>query len=353
MACAPRSEPPHAIARPAFVVGSGLLTYNARSFDQTNRNQPEHKLALKDLISIYDLTAREVRQIFITTADLKAEPRKYSDALAGRSVALIFEKPSLRTRVTFDLGATQMGASCVYLDHQGVRIGERESVKDMALNLERWVDVIVARTYSHETVIELAATAAVPVINGLSEFSHPCQGLTDYFTLTEKVGPDLRDFRLAYVGDGNNTAHSLIFGAAKLGAHISIGCPKGYEPEVEVLKLARKEARKTGAEINVVNDPYEAVAGAQAVYTDVWASMGYEAETERRREIFAPFRVTKKLMSAAAKGAFFMHCLPAHRGDEVDAAVIDGKNSIVYDEAENRLHTQKAIMLLLVQASNK
>ncbi len=311
----------------------------------------EQQLALKDLITINDLTTKEVKKIFTTTADLKTNPRNYSEALAGCSVALIFEKPSLRTRVTFDLGATQMGASCVYLDHQGVRLGERESVKDMALNLERWVDVIVARTYSHETVIELAEHSSVPVINGLSEYTHPCQGLTDYFTLTEKVGQDLSGFRIAYVGDGNNTCHSLIFGAAKIGAHISVGCPEGYEPDAGVLKQARKDARKTGAKVEIFNDPFEAVSGAQAVYTDVWASMGFEAETERRREIFSSFRVTRKLMNAAAKGAFFMHCLPAHRGDEVDADVIDSKCSIVYDEAENRLHTQKAIMLLLVQVN--
>ncbi|HMB28944.1 MAG TPA: ornithine carbamoyltransferase, partial [Blastocatellia bacterium] len=216
-------------------------------------------MALKDLISINDLTTTEIRKIFTTAADMKANPRNYGDALAGRSVALIFEKPSLRTRVTFDLGATQMGASCVYLDHQSVRLGERESVKDMALNLERWVDAIVARTYSHETVIELAAHSSAPVINGLSEFSHPCQGLTDYFTLTEKVGPDLRGFHIAYVGDGNNTCHSLIFGAAKLGARITVGCPKGYEPDAGVLKESHKDARKTGAKIEVVNDPFDAV----------------------------------------------------------------------------------------------
>jgi ornithine carbamoyltransferase len=308
-------------------------------------------LALKDLISINDLTTAEVRKIFTTAADMKIDPRNYGDVLAGRSVALIFEKPSLRTRVTFDLGATQMGASCVYLDHQNVRLGERESVKDMAFNLERWVDAIVARTYSHDTVVELAAHSSAPVINGLSEFSHPCQGLTDYFTLTEKVGPDLRGFHLAYVGDGNNTCHSLIFGAAKLGARITVGCPKGYEPDADVLKRARKDARKTGAKIEVVNDPFDAVEGAQAVYTDVWASMGFEAETERRREIFSSFRVTKKLMKGARKDAFFMHCLPAHRGDEVDADVIDSKISIVYDQAENRLHTQKAIMFLLIEAN--
>lgn len=308
-------------------------------------------MALKDLISIHDLTVKEVRHIFTTAAAIKASPLDYSAALAGKSVALIFEKPSLRTRMTFDLGATQMGASCVYLDHQGVRIGERESVKDMALNLERWVDLIVARTYRHETVIEFAAHASVPVINGLSEFSHPCQGLTDYFTLTEKVGDHLSGFRISYVGDGNNTCHSLIFGAVKTGAHITVGVPKGYEPSAEVLKLARKTARTTGAKITVVNDPYAAVEDADAVYTDVWASMGFEAETEQRREIFAPFRVTRKLMSHAKRGAFFMHCLPAHRGDEVDAAVIDRPGSIVYDQAENRLHTQKAIMLLLAQAN--
>ena len=308
-------------------------------------------MALKDLISINDLTTTEIRKIFTTAADMKANPRNYGDALAGRSVALIFEKPSLRTRVTFDLGATQMGASCVYLDHQSVRLGERESVKDMALNLERWVDAIVARTYSHETVIELAAHSSAPVINGLSEFSHPCQGLTDYFTLTEKVGLDLRGFHIAYVGDGNNTCHSLIFGAAKLGARITVGCPKGYEPDAGVLKESRKDARKTGAKIEVVNDPFDAVEGAQAVYTDVWASMGFEAETERRREIFSRFRVTKKLMKSARKDAFLMHCLPAHRGDEVDADVIDSKISIVYDQAENRLHAQKAIMFLLVEAN--
>jgi ornithine carbamoyltransferase len=307
-------------------------------------------LAFKDLISINDLTTKEIQLIFSTTADIKANPRNYGDALAGRSVALIFEKPSLRTRVTFDLGATQMGASSVYLDHQSVRLGERESIKDMALNLERWVDAIVVRTYSHATVLEFAAHSSSPVINGLSEYSHPCQGLTDYFTLTEKVGFSLQGFRIAYIGDGNNTCHSLLFGAAKLGAHITVGCPKGYEPTPDVLKIARKEARKTGAKIEIFNDPFEAVEGAQAVYTDVWASMGFEAETERRREIFSPFRVTRKLMGVAARGAYFMHCLPAHRGDEVDAAVIDSKSSIVYDEAENRLHTQKAIMLLLIKA---
>lgn len=309
-------------------------------------------MALKDLISINDLTPKEVRQVFDTAAAIKAKPQDFREALAGRSVALIFEKPSLRTRVTFDLGATQMGASCVYLDHQGVRLGERESVKDMALNLERWVDCIVARVFSHEVVIEFAAHASVPVINGLSDFSHPCQGLTDYFTLTEKVGDNLRGFRIAYVGDGNNTCHSLIFGAAKVGAHITVGTPKGYEPDSDVLKLARREAKKTGAKITVVHDPYEAVERADAVYTDVWASMGYESETEKRREIFSAFRVTKKLMNAAHKDAFFMHCLPAHRGDEVDAEVIDQKGSIVYDQAENRLHTQKAIMLLLIQANS-
>ena len=312
-------------------------------------------MALNDLISISHLSTKDVRQIFATTKALKARPRDFAEALAGKSVVLLFEKPSLRTRVTFDLGATQMGASCVYLDHQGVRIGERESVRDMALNLERWVDLMVLRTYSHKVVTEFADLASVPVINGLSDWSHPCQGLTDYFTLTEKVGDNLKGLTLAYVGDGNNTCHSLIFGATRLGVNIRIGTPKGYEPDPEVLKIARKEARACGSKIEVVHDPYDAVSGVDAVYTDVWASMGFEAETERRREIFSAFRVTTKLMKAAKKGAFFMHCLPAHRGDEVDASVIDhhGRSirSIVYDQAENRLHTQKGIMHQLLTAS--
>jgi ornithine carbamoyltransferase len=307
-------------------------------------------LALKDLISINSLTSQEVQKIFTTAAALKANARDYSQSLAGRSVALIFEKPSLRTRVTFDLGATQMGASCVYLDHQSVRLGERESVKDMALNLERWVDCIVARVYSHDTVVELAEHSSVPVINGLSEFSHPCQGLTDYFTLTEKVGPDLSGFKIAYVGDGNNTCHSLIFGAAKLGAHIRVGSPKGYEPEAEVIKLARKEARSTGARIEVVNDPFAAIEGAQAVYTDVWASMGFEAETERRRELFSSYRVTKKLMKTAEKDAYFMHCLPAHRGQEVTDLVIESDYSLVFQQAANRLPVEKAILVTVLGA---
>ena len=186
------------------------------------------------------------------------------------------------------------------------------------------------------------------MINGLSEFSHPCQGLTDYFTLTERVGLDLRGFHIAYIGDGNNTCHSLVFAAAKLGARITVGCPKGYEPDAVVLREARKDARKTGAKIDVTSDPFEAVKGAQAVYTDVWASMGFEAETERRREIFSPFRVTKKLMKSAQKDAFFMHCLPAHRGEEVTSDVLDGERSVVFQQAGNRMHAQKALLQWLL-----
>ena len=304
-------------------------------------------MALKDLISINDLSSTEIRKIFTTAAGLKANPLDYSEAMAGCSVALIFEKPSLRTRVTFDLGATQMGASCVYLDHQSVRLGERESVKDMALNLERWVDVIVVRTYSHETVIELAAHSSAPVINGLSEFSHPCQGLTDYFTLTEKVGLDLKGFRIAYVGDGNNTCHSLLYTSAKLGAHMTVVTPEGFEPNSRVVNEAMHFAQSTGSKIAITND-IEATKGAQVVYTDVWASMGQEAETEERAAIFADYRVDDEVMEKAGPEAVFMHCLPAHRGAEVSASVIDSQRSIVYDQAENRLHVQNAILLLLV-----
>jgi len=309
-------------------------------------------LALKDLISIYDLSVSDVTRIFTLSQEVKADPKRFAHSLDGRSVVLIFEKPSLRTRVTFDLGVQSMGGCAVYLDQRGERLGERESVKDFALNLERWVDCIVVRTFSHEAIIEMAAYASIPVINGLSDLSHPCQALADYFTLTEKVGPNLSGFHIAYVGDGNNTCHSLILCAAKVGAHITVASPKGYEPNPQIVKLARRDARRTGAKIEIVNDPVEGVRGADAVYTDVWASMGWEAETERRREIFSSYRVTRKLMSHAKKGAFFMHCLPAHRGDEVDPDVIDSNYSIVFDQAENRLHTQKAIMLLLMLGDN-
>ncbi|HKS94881.1 MAG TPA: ornithine carbamoyltransferase, partial [Terriglobia bacterium] len=262
--------------------------------------------------------------------------------------ALIFEKPSLRTRVSFEVGMTSMGGFAVYLDHAKPRLGERESIKDVALNLERWVDGIAARTFSHASVAELAEYASIPVINALTDLLHPCQALSDFFTLREKFGA-LERLKLTFVGDGNNMCHSLMLVAAKLGVRMSIATPPGFEPKAEILSDAAAFASSTGASIEVTNDPVEAVHGAQAVYTDVWASMGQEHAAHLRSQIFAPYRITADLMAAADSAAVFMHCLPAHRGQEVTDEVIDAPQSIVYDQAENRLHVEKALLLLLLE----
>jgi ornithine carbamoyltransferase len=261
---------------------------------------------------------------------------------------MIFEKDSLRTRFTFDIGMQDLGGHCVFMDHRDARLGSRESVKDMARNLERWVDCIVARTFKHKVLDELAANASIPVINGLSDFVHPCQALADFMTLREKWG-NVKGRTLTYVGDGNNTCHSLIHTAAKLGAHIRACSPDGYEPNARVVNEAMRVAQETGAEISILNDPEAAVDGADAIYTDVWASMGQEDEIEERNGVFAPYQVNSELMERAKPDAVFMHCLPAHRGWEVTADVMDGPQSIVYDIAENRLHVQKALLALLIR----
>jgi ornithine carbamoyltransferase len=240
-----------------------------------------------------------------------------------------------------------MGGDVIFLDQTGTKLGERESIRDTAKNLERWLHGIVARTYKNKSVVELAEHAAIPVINGLTDMLHPCQALTDYFTVLEKFG-SLANIKFSYVGDGNNTCHSLIFGASKLGINLWIANPEGYEPNHRVISEAEKFARESGGEIHIINDPVEAVKNANIVYTDVWASMGQESETEDRAGLFADYRVDSQLMAYARKDAFFMHCLPAHRGYEVDPSVIDSPQSIVYDEAENRLHVQKAILYLLL-----
>lgn len=306
------------------------------------------KLSVRDLISIHPLTVPDIQLIFALAEAMKESPEDYATALKGKALALIFEKPSLRTRVTFDVGMTSMGGSAVFLDHSDAKLGERESVRDVARNLERWVHGIVARTYKNKSVVELAEHASIPVINGLTDLLHPCQALTDYFTILERFGT-FKGLKFAYVGDGNNTCHSLIDGAVKLGVELWIATPEGFEPKARVVSEASKFAKKSGAIINIVNDPVEAVRGASIVYTDVWASMGQEAETEERAAVFADFRVDSELMSHALKEAVFMHCLPAHRGYEVAPSVIDSPQSIVYDEAENRLHVQKAILYLLMR----
>lgn len=299
-----------------------------------------------NLVSLAPLATGDLERIFRTAAALKAEPRRYSQLLAGKRLAMIFEKESLRTRFTFDIGMQDLGGSAVFLDHSSARLGSRESVPDMARNLERWVDGIVARTYRHRAVTDLAKYASVPVINGLSDFLHPCQALADCFTLTEHMG-SIAGKKLAYVGDGNNTCHSLMHAAAKLGMHVTVCSPEGYEPNLKVMDRALADAALTGAQVLHTNDPDEAMAGANAVYTDVWASMGQEDETEERAAVFADYQVDEKLM-AKTNDAVFMHCLPAHRGHEVSKGVIDGDRSIVFDIAENRLHVQKAVMALLM-----
>ena len=306
-------------------------------------------LGHKDLLSIADLSADEIRSIFETAARLKADRGRHEQPLAGKRLAMIFEKDSLRTRFTFDVGIQELGGSAVFLDHRDARLGSREAIRDMARNLERWMHVIVARTFRHRAVVELALNCRIPVINGLTDFLHPCQGLTDLFTLTEKWG-DVRGKRLCYVGDGNNTCHSLIHVCAKLGVHITICSPEGYEPNARVVNQAMQVGLESGAEITILNDPVEASEGAHAIYTDVWASMGQEDEKEERAAVFAGYQVNEAMLERAAEDALFMHCLPAHRGAEVTAAVMDGPDSIVFDIAENRLHVQKAIMLLLVSA---
>jgi len=302
----------------------------------------------RDLISIQDFSADELACALELAAAMKARPADFRGILSGKQIVLFFEKPSLRTRLTFEAGINSLGGSSFFVDQTQSRLGARESLSDVAHNLERWIDGIVLRTFAHETVTTMAQHACIPVINALSELEHPCQAMADMLTLQQHFG-DLRGVRLAYVGDGNNVANSLMLAAASLGASISVGTPRGYEPDVAITEAARELAAASGASVSVVNDPIEAVAGADAVYTDVWASMGQEDEAADRSKIFAPFRVNQKLFSYAAKHAVFMHCLPAHRGDEVTAAVIDSPRSVVFDQAENRLHVQKSILVLLLE----
>jgi ornithine carbamoyltransferase len=260
---------------------------------------------------------------------------------------MFFEKPSLRTRLTFETGMGSMGGNAYFVDQTHSRLDAREKLSDIAHNLERWVDGIVLRTFAQETIAGMAKYASVPVINALSDLEHPCQAMADYFTLQNHFG-DLKNLCLAYVGDGNNVAHSLLLTAACLGSNIRIATPKGYEPNPEIVRDARKLARQTGAVIEILSDPYEAVAGADAVYTDAWASMGQEHEAEKRAQIFPPYQLNQALAVAAAPHAVFMHCLPARRGEEITDEVIDSERSVVFDQAENRLHVQKAILYLLL-----
>ena len=306
----------------------------------------------RDLVSIRDLSPIEVESIFHLAARMKARPEDFRGALAGKHIAMFFEKPSLRTRLTFEAGIWGLGGSVSFVDQRHERLDARETLADIAHNLERWVNGIVLRTFAHETVEGIAEYACVPVINALSEVEHPCQALADYFTLYEKLG-NLKKACLAYVGDGNNVMHSLLLTAALLGSKIRIATPKGYGPNPQILADAREIAKNTGAVIEIMTDPHKAVRGADAVYTDAWTSMGHEHETEERARIFPPYQVNDELMASAAPHGVFMHCLPAHRNEEVTDAVIDSVRSVVFDQAENRMHVQKAILMMLVGGNDR
>ncbi len=295
----------------------------------------------KDLISIKDLSKQEIYKIFKLAAKLKKEQKQgksHNHLLAGKTIAMLFEKPSLRTRMTFEVGTYQLGGHAVYERLIGEKIGDRESVQDVAKNLERWVDGIVVRSFSHQNVIDLAKFANIPVINALTDLLHPCQILTDMFTILEKKGR-LEDIKVAYVGDGNNVCNSWIYGAEKTGMILKIACPKGYEPSKDI----------TTKNLFITSNPEEAIKDADIVYTDAWASMGQESEKEVRNKVFQEFQVNKKLLSNANPDVLIMHCLPAHRGEEITDEVMDGPNAIVFDEAENRLHVQKAVLTLLLK----
>ena len=300
----------------------------------------------RDFLSIRDLRAEELRALLEVAAQMKAYPRAFGDTLTGKTLAMVFEKPSLRTRVSFDVAMHDLGGHSVYLAPEEIGLGRRESIADVARTLEGLVQAIMLRTFSHETAERMAEAAAIPVINGLSDLTHPCQALADLLTMREVVG-QLENLRVAYVGDGNNVAHSLVCGAALLGVRVTVATPDGYEPRPEIVAWARAHGADPVA-CRVVRKPEEAVADADVVYTDTWISMGHEADAGERRHAFAGYQVTPALFDLARPHAVFMHCLPAHRGEEVAAAVIDSPRSVVFQQAANRLHTEKALLFALL-----
>jgi len=299
-------------------------------------------------ISLHDLTAGEVAALFDLAARVKKSPREFATALAGQTLAMIFQKSSTRTRVSFETGMVQLGGHALFLSSRDIQIGRGEPISDTARVLSRYVDGVMARTFAHQDVVDLARFGTVPVVNGLTDELHPCQALADYFTLSEAFPGDLAGRKLAYVGDGNNMAHSLLLGGPKVGMDVAIAAPEGYQPADLYVERAREAAAAAGTAITITTDPMEAVAAASAVYTDVWASMGQEEEAAKRVEAFAGWTVDERMMAMAMDDAVFLHCLPAHRGEEVAAEVIDGPQSRVFDEAENRLHAQKAVLLWLM-----
>ncbi|MEO8382857.1 MAG: ornithine carbamoyltransferase [Acidobacteriota bacterium] len=303
----------------------------------------------KDFLEVHDYTADEVLELFRLASDMKKNRGKYATALQGQTLAMIFEKSSTRTRVSFEVGMYQLGGHALFLSSRDIQIGRGEPISDTAQVLSRYVDGIMARTFAHKTITDLAQYATVPVINGLSDLSHPCQSMTDYFTAWEKFGGALKGRKLAYVGDGNNMAHSLLVAAPKVGMDVAVATPADYAPNPEVVAQAQEAARAAGTKVILTQSMDEAVRDADVVTTDVWASMGQEEEAEQRQRDFAGWKVDERLMSLAKKEAIFMHCLPAHRGEEVSGSVIDSPRSVIFDEAENRLHVQKAILYTLMK----
>lgn len=301
---------------------------------------------IKDLLTLLELSDTQLSSLLNLAEKIKKKPDKYKKALKGQSLAMIFEKTSTRTRVSFEVGMAQLGGQALFLSKQDIQLGKGETVPDTARVLSRMVQGIMARTYSHKTVEDLAASATVPVINGLSDLHHPCQCLADLLTIREHKG-SLKGRQLVYVGDGNNVAHSLLIGAAKTGLHLRVVCPKGYEPNQAVFASAQKEAAKTKSRLEITHVIKGSARNADAVYTDVWTSMGQEAEQAKRLRDFKGYQVDEKLMAESPK-ALFLHCLPANRGEEVSAPVIDGPQSVVWDQAENRLHAQKALLVTLM-----
>ncbi|MGA9965208.1 MAG: ornithine carbamoyltransferase [Terriglobales bacterium] len=300
-----------------------------------------------DLVSTRDLGPNGVEAVLHLAGIMKMRPADFRSALAGKQMVMFFEKPSLRTRLTFEAGMSSLGGATFFVDQTHERLDGREQLSDIARNLERWVDAIVLRTFAQETIAGMAEHASVPVINALSDLEHPCQALADYFTLQERFG-DLKNICLAYVGDGNNVAHSLLLTCACLGSKIRVATPAGYGPNAEIVADAQEIAEQTGAVIDILSDPHKAVDGVDAVYTDAWASMGQEHEAGKRARIFPPYQMNDELVAGAAPHAVFMHCLPAHRGEEITDAVMDSERSVVFDQAESRLHVQKAVLYLLL-----
>lgn len=303
----------------------------------------------RDFLEMDDYSTEEIQYLIDLAIELKRKQKngEVYEPLKGKTVGLIFEKSSTRTRVSFEVGTYQLGGHALFLSKNDIQLGRGETIADTAGVMSRYLDGIMIRTFGHDKVVDLAKYASIPVINGLSDLAHPCQVLADYQTIYEHKGK-LQGIKLAYVGDGNNMAHSLMIGGAKLGVHVSVSSPEGYEPDAAVVQQAQEIARATGAIIEVVRDPKAAVQDADVIYSDVWASMGFEEEQKQRELAFEDYQVNEQLASYAKDDYVFMHCLPAHRGEEVSEGVIDGKHSIIFDQAENRLHAQKALMAALM-----